>query len=426
MQQTLYSKPMDGYPHKHPTIQSTIYTTPTENPVFQYLQVNNYLGEFKSEVDKARVRENLGIPDEYSYNWGHIKGNIQNQSDLMAILNQLTKKQSSLESQLLGVSSIVNQLAGTGEQDQITVNQLYSQFLDLKINVAQNSTDITSLITGGDTTLSTQVSANLNNINLLKDRVQALENRPQVDQTLSNRVTALENRVDHDTIYDDTAIQASINNLNSRVEQLQREIGSNTLIRLKTAITTYNDLTPTAEDIPISIVAEYSQMKDKDVTELCETSSSNRNIAIFNAETKKIEILDGIEETSSVSITFTYGEQSIIITLNIVVEEEQPVIQYKQYVGWANNEGQVKLNSSFECDSIAKTWGVDTPKMGSGDIWYFIIYTTQNLKNVKNSFVTYNPDDIKLGQDTLNGITYNVYKIGPTLYTDAVMEIEIL
>ena len=64
--------------------------------------------------------------------------------------------------------------------------------------------------------------------------------------------------------------------------------------------------------------------------------------------------------------------------------------------------------------------------MGSGDIWYFIIYTTQNLKNVKNSFVTYNPDDIKWGQDTLNGITYNVYKIGPTLYTDAIMEIEII
>ena len=36
----------------------TIYTSPSERPKFDFLQTSNYLSEFKSEVDKARVREN--------------------------------------------------------------------------------------------------------------------------------------------------------------------------------------------------------------------------------------------------------------------------------------------------------------------------------------------------------------------------------
>ena len=61
----------------------TIYTSPSERPKFDFLQTSNYLSEFKSEVDKARVRENLGIPDEYTLYWGNLKGNIANQEDLI-------------------------------------------------------------------------------------------------------------------------------------------------------------------------------------------------------------------------------------------------------------------------------------------------------------------------------------------------------
>ena len=408
MQQTLYSKPMDGYPHKHPTIQSTIYTTPTENPVFQYLQVNNYLGEFKSEVDKARVRENLGIPDEYSYNWGHIKGNIQNQSDLMAILNQLTKKQSSLESQLLGVSSIVNQLAGTGEQDQITVNQLYSQFLDLKINVAQNSTDITSLITGGDTTLSTQVSANLNNINLLKDRVYALENRPQVDQTLSNRVTALESK----TTSDINNLQSIIATLSAQINSLQQEIGGNVTTGISASRTSIS-ATPNSSNISITITASYSKLKDQDVTELCTVQVEDETVVTW--ENGYIIINSELEETKSTNVNFTYDGFTVSIPVNVVVSA--PVVQVKQYVGFASNASQIFENSMFECNSVAKVWDSTTPVYGT-PWYYFFIITTQNIASI-SEVGNYNLNEIRDGQLTSqNGTVYTVYKIGPVSSTE--------
>ena len=408
MQQTLYSKPMDGYPHKHPTIQSTIYTTPTENPVFQYLQVNNYLGEFKSEVDKARVRENLGIPDEYSYNWGHIKGNIQNQSDLMAILNQLTKKQSSLESQLLGVSSIVNQLAGTGEQDQITVNQLYSQFLDLKINVAQNSTDITSLITGVDTTLSTQVSANLNNINLLKDRVYALENRPQVDQTLSNRVTALESK----TTSDINNLQSIIATLSAQINSLQQEIGGNVTTGISSSRTSIS-ATPNSSNISITITASYSKLKDQDVTELCTVQVEDETVVTW--ENGYIIINSELEETKSTNVNFTYDGFTVSIPVNVVVSA--PIVQIKQYVGFASNASQIFENSMFECNSVAKVWDSTTPVYGT-PWYYFFIITTQNIASI-SEVGNYNLNEIRDGQLTSqNGTVYTVYKIGPVSSTE--------
>ena len=377
MQQTLYSKPMDGYPHKHPTIQSTIYTTPTENPVFQYLQVNNYLGEFKSEVDKARVRENLGIPDEYSYNWGHIKGNIQNQSDLMAILNQLTKKQSSLESQLLGVSSTVNQLAGTGEQDQITVNQLYSQFLDLKINVAQNSTDITSLITGGDT-------------------------------TLSNRVTALESK----TTSDINNLQSIIETLSAQINSLQQEIGGNVTTGISASRTSIS-ATPNSSNISITITASYSKLKDQDVTELCTVQVEDETVVTW--ENGYIIINSELEETKSTNVNFTYDGFTVSIPVNVVVSA--PIVQVKQYVGFASNASQIFENSMFECNSVAKVWDSTTPVYGT-PWYYFFIITTQNIASI-SEVGNYNLNEIRDGQLTSqNGTVYTVYKIGPVSSTE--------
>jgi hypothetical protein len=56
----------------------SIYTAPGERPKFDFLLTGNYLSEYASEVDKARVRQNLGIPDEFTLYWGNIRGNIAN------------------------------------------------------------------------------------------------------------------------------------------------------------------------------------------------------------------------------------------------------------------------------------------------------------------------------------------------------------
>jgi len=44
---------------------------------------NNFLSEYRTELEKAKVRKNLGIADEASLIWGNIDGTIEEQKDLI-------------------------------------------------------------------------------------------------------------------------------------------------------------------------------------------------------------------------------------------------------------------------------------------------------------------------------------------------------
>ena len=49
---------------------------------------NNYLGEYRTELERAKVRKNLGIADEQSLLWGNIEGTIEAQKDLVQYIEQ--------------------------------------------------------------------------------------------------------------------------------------------------------------------------------------------------------------------------------------------------------------------------------------------------------------------------------------------------
>lgn len=87
--------------------QPSIRTSPSDSPKFNFLLRRNYLGEYKTEIDKARVRKNLGIPDEFSMKWGNIEGLIEQQSDLMQIINRLERRIKALEDSNASVSTVV-------------------------------------------------------------------------------------------------------------------------------------------------------------------------------------------------------------------------------------------------------------------------------------------------------------------------------
>lgn len=44
---------------------------------------DKFLGEYRTELEKAKVRKNLGIPDENSLSWGNIEGFVEEQQDLV-------------------------------------------------------------------------------------------------------------------------------------------------------------------------------------------------------------------------------------------------------------------------------------------------------------------------------------------------------
>lgn len=44
---------------------------------------DKYLSEYRTELEKAKVRKNLGIPDENNLEWGNISGFVEKQTDLV-------------------------------------------------------------------------------------------------------------------------------------------------------------------------------------------------------------------------------------------------------------------------------------------------------------------------------------------------------
>jgi hypothetical protein len=44
---------------------------------------DKFLGEYRTELEKAKVRKNLGIPDENALEWGNISGFVEKQTDLV-------------------------------------------------------------------------------------------------------------------------------------------------------------------------------------------------------------------------------------------------------------------------------------------------------------------------------------------------------
>ena len=55
------------------------------------LMKSNYLGEFRTQLEKAKARKNLGIGDEFLLTWGNITGHIEDNKDLIAFIEKQWK-----------------------------------------------------------------------------------------------------------------------------------------------------------------------------------------------------------------------------------------------------------------------------------------------------------------------------------------------
>ena len=55
------------------------------------LMKSNYLGEFRTQLEKAKARKNLGIGDEFLLTWGNITGHIEDNADLVKFIEDQWK-----------------------------------------------------------------------------------------------------------------------------------------------------------------------------------------------------------------------------------------------------------------------------------------------------------------------------------------------
>ena len=384
--------------------QPTIRVSPSELPKFNFLQYRNYLGEFKTEIDKARVRYNLGIPDSLSFKWGNIGGTIENQVDLIQLVRQsVTNQYSSIVGTLDTLSNKVNTLTDNiltlnNEKNNIQIlNNTYKQeleqrLLELEREVSQNATLIK--LTGVDGTVVDLSSVN-SAISSLRERIAALESNPG-------------------TSYDLTPLQNQINTLNTTIAQLIARIsnleGSIGVITLESIQLSRNSVSGTLSSDKASVIvtATFSNGTTRNVTSECVVESSNTTVATWNNGIQFVGV-----GTAIMTFTYTYEGVTRTATSNISVSSGEESSGVTQYVGYAVDPSYVLGVPRFGTNTVAKIWTPENTEIEQAPVMGFWVCTTQNIATFSGSVGEYNLQDLYVEQRTYNGITYRIYMAGP-------------
>lgn len=389
--------------------QQGIHVAPGEpSAKFDFLKVSNFLCEFRTEVDKARARFNLGIPDEYNFNWGNIKGTVTDQQDLVNVLNQqkndYTAKYQDTLSRISGINDSINTInqslltirnvidnsnLSTLEQTIATLQSSFADYqqrlLNLTINVAQNSTDIADLARNGGGGESGSSSL-VNTVNDLLSRVQNLENSSGQggSNNHESRIAALENAI-------------KINSLNTTLTI--SGIVNNSYIAVKNV----------TQPLSIRVLAEYSNLSGyKDVTEVATCSTQNANVAYWDDANDRIVFGDTLG-TTTLTFSFLTASAEVEITVN---ETGEVTPEYEQYVGYGESYTDVLGKTNCKRGSVAGTF-IGSPIGQINDMYGLWVCIEANSETIVSA--TENGYAISLDSPTqynYNGKTYNCYLIG--------------
>lgn len=146
------------------------------------LMKSNYLGEFRTALEKAKARRNLGIGDEYTLTWGNITGHIEDNQDLITFIENQWKYEyvsPYIQQEIKNVKQALDYAlyyVSTYEANDQAVQSLSRQFDEL-----------TEHVNGIQQRLELDIQGNANAIEHLE---QAVDN---INQDISNINDALQN-----------------------------------------------------------------------------------------------------------------------------------------------------------------------------------------------------------------------------------------
>ena len=142
----------------------------------------NFLGEFRTELDRKKVLANLGIATSLSLEWGNIKGDIGDSNALMSELDSRTKyvtKIGEFKDQVISLIdgiSYLESIAGNDQDSEIEQNNRLSDLEELTEDLLVDLEEVTDYLENTievniqdiQTTLD-NITQNVNNItNLIK------------------------------------------------------------------------------------------------------------------------------------------------------------------------------------------------------------------------------------------------------------------
>ena len=127
---------------------------------------DKYLGEYRTELEKAKVRKNLGIADEASLLWGNIDGTIEEQKDLVQYIEQKwTYKNDDFED----ITTVKEAL----DYSLFFISQYESNTEDIE-ELKQSIDSVKSSISELQTNLEEEINSNKDSISNLQDQIETI------------------------------------------------------------------------------------------------------------------------------------------------------------------------------------------------------------------------------------------------------------
>ena len=168
------------------------------------LMKSNYLGEFRTQLEKAKARKNLGIGDEFLLTWGNITGHVEDNKDLITFIENQWKYEyvsPYIQKEIKNVKQALDYAlyyVSTYEANDQAVNNLSQKFDTLTSHVDEVQEQLQNNINLNSTSIS-DIQNNIQSINNLISDINEDLKTINVDENIYNWVK--QNLEQSSTIY---------------------------------------------------------------------------------------------------------------------------------------------------------------------------------------------------------------------------------
>ena len=292
------------------------------------LMKSNYLGEFRTQLEKAKARKNLGIGDEFLLTWGNITGRIEDNKDLTTFIENQWKYEyvsPYIQKEIKNVKQALDYAlyyVSTYEANDQAVNNLSQKFDTLTSHVNEVQEQLQNNIDTNSTSIS-NIEKSIQSINKSISDINEDLKTINVDENIYNWVR--QNLEQSSTIYfkeitndEETAFQI----IEVKISQEEK----NALIVKEDGIY--------VEDFSqdINSIKEHQTQIDKSLVDLkyntelpnSTTSTTHKGITVEQLKNKSMskildEVLFPAEVRDLVMPTISYSDIEELVEINTPV-----------------------------------------------------------------------------------------------------------
>ena len=133
----------------------------------------NYLSEFRTEIEKAQARKNLGIPDEMQMKWGGMSGYVEEQRDLVEYMELKWKYTTELSEDITTVAQALDYIMEliTTYTDQNGVLDIVKKDIE---DLSKQITDTNTLLEETETALQKNIDTNSEDIKKINNQIESI------------------------------------------------------------------------------------------------------------------------------------------------------------------------------------------------------------------------------------------------------------